>query len=58
MNKMDFFLLAGLIITGLLIISFAAYSSTTNSIIKDQEKEIAALRTENHRLKNGKGYKK
>lgn len=55
---MDFFLLAGLIITGLLIISFAAYSSTTNSIIKDQEKEIAALRTENHRLKNGKGYKK
>ena len=51
------FLLAGLIITGVLILSFAAYSSITNSIIKDQEKEIAALKTENYRLRNRKGHK-
>lgn len=49
---MDFFLLAGLIITGLLIVSFACYSSTTSRIIKDQEKEIAALRTKLHRIQN------
>ena len=54
---MDFFLLAGLIITGLLIVSFACYSSTTSRIIKDQEKEIAALKTENYRLRNRKGHK-
>lgn len=33
-----------------LIVFFIGYTITTNSIIKDQEKQIAKLRTDNFRL--------
>lgn len=49
---MDFFLLFGIITISLLILSFIGYSATTNKIIKEQEKEIASLRTIIHRMKN------
>lgn len=49
---MDYFLLFGIIGFSCLIISFIAYSTTTNKIIKEQEREIAALHTENKRLKS------
>lgn len=37
---MDFFLLFGMITIGMLIVSFIAYSTTTNRIIKDQERQL------------------
>lgn len=36
----------------ILVFCFIYYSALTKKIIKGQEKEIAALRTENKRLKN------
>lgn len=36
---------------GLVLLSFAAYSYTTGKIIKDKDREIARLKTENARLK-------
>ena len=47
---MDYFLLFGIIGFGLLIISAVCYTTTTNKIIRDQEKEIATLKTHNRRL--------
>lgn len=32
------------------IVAFVGYAVTTNSVIRDQEKEIAKLRTDNFRL--------
>lgn len=58
---MDTFLLFGLIGFSCLILSFIGYSATTNKIIKDQERDIAKLETENKRLKSalrGKRYVK
>lgn len=52
---MDWFLILGIIFFSVLIFSFVVYSTTTAKIIKGQEKEIAALRTENMRLKNRLG---
>lgn len=49
---MDYFLLFGILAFAGLIISFLAYKFTTDKIIKDQEREIAALHTENKRLKS------
>lgn len=37
---MDWFLLYGMIGLALLILCFAAYSSLTNNIIKEQQKEL------------------
>lgn len=39
----------------ILVVCFIYYSSITKKIIKDQEKEIVSLRTENMRLKNRLG---
>lgn len=47
---MDGFLLFGIIGFSGLITSFVAYKVTTDKIIKEQEKEIATLNTENRRL--------
>lgn len=44
------FLIVGLSLIGLLIICFLAYKYYTEAIIKDQEREIAKLKTENKRL--------
>lgn len=44
------FLIFGLILVFTLISSFVAYKIITESIIKDQEREIGALKTENKRL--------
>lgn len=58
---MDYFLLFGLIGFSCLILSFIAYSTTTNKIIKDQERDIEKLTAENKRLKSalrGKRYVK
>lgn len=49
---MDTFLLFGLIGFGCLILGILGYTTITNKIIKDQERELAALKTENKRLKN------
>ena len=49
---MDTFLLFGLIGFGCLILGILGYTTITNKIIKDQEREIAALTTENKRLKS------
>lgn len=49
---MDTFLLFGLIGFGCLILGILGYTTITNKIIKEQEREIAALTTENKRLKN------
>ena len=49
---MDYFLLFGIIAFAGLIISFLAYKFTTEKIIKEQEREIARLKTENKRLKS------
>lgn len=48
---MDMFEVLGVIIFACLLISFICYSTATNRIIKDQEKEIASLKTELRRLK-------
>lgn len=56
---MDYFLLFGILGFSVLILSFLAYKFTTDKIIKEQEKENAALRTENMRLQaalRGKRY--
>ena len=58
---MDYFLLFGLMGFGCLIIGFLGYKFYTEKIIKDQETEIAQLRTENRRLQaalRGKQYVK
>lgn len=47
---MDFVFTFALITLVILIASFIAYRYYTNSIIKDQERQIAKLRTENFRL--------
>ena len=47
---MDYFLLFGLIGIGTIIVGFVGFKFYTETIIKEQEKEIAALRTENMRL--------
>lgn len=45
------FLLLGFVGFGLLIIGFIGYKVYTDKIIKEQERELAALETENKRLK-------
>ena len=52
---MDYFLLIGLITLSVLIVSFTIYSALTNSIIKDQEREINKLTIENKRLESSLG---
>ena len=47
---MDGLMISIFILLGCLIGFFIAYSTTTSRIIKDQEKEIAKLRTSNMRL--------
>lgn len=47
---MDWMFLFIIILFAILVLSFVAYSVTTNKIIKDQEKEIAALETRLKRL--------
>lgn len=47
---MDFLFTFALVALVIFIASFIAYSYYTNSIIKDQEKQIAKLQTENLRL--------
>jgi hypothetical protein len=49
---MDTFLLFGLIGFGCLILGILGYTTMTNKIIKEQERKIAALTTENKRLKS------
>lgn len=54
----DFFIL-GMIAYSMLILGFFGYKYETEKIIKEQEKENAALRTENMRLQaalRGKRY--
>lgn len=48
---MDFLFIFAIITLVVLIACIIAYSYYTNSIIKDQEKQIAKLKTENFRLK-------
>ena len=47
---MDLMFIFIIILFVVLVLSFVAYSVTTNKIIKDQEKEIAALETRLKRL--------
>lgn len=47
---MDFQIIFAIIALVVLIACIIAYSYYTNSIIKDQEKQIAKLQTENFRL--------
>lgn len=47
---MDFLFIFEIIALVILIACIIAYSHYTNSIIKDQEKKIAKLQTENFRL--------
>lgn len=47
---MDWFLILGMIGFGSLILGWLGYSATTTKIIKEQEKEIAALNTKVKRL--------
>ena len=47
---MDFLFTFALVALVILIACIIAYSYYTNSIIKDQEKQIAKLKTENFRL--------
>ena len=49
---MDYFLLFGIIGFSCLILGFIGYKLTTDKIIKDKDKEIAKLTTENKRLKS------
>lgn len=44
------FLIVGLLLIGGLLVSFICYKFYTESIIKDQERELAKLKTENKRL--------
>ena len=53
---MDYFLLFGLIGFSCLILGLLGYTITTNKIIKDQEREIKALKKENKRLKTHIDY--
>lgn len=48
---MDWFFIIGILALGTLFISFTAYSMLTKSIIKQQERENARLRSEIRRLK-------
>ena len=48
---MDYFLLFGIIGFACLILGFIGYKLTTDKVIKEQNKEISALETENKRLK-------
>ena len=47
---MDILMALATIFFALLIVSFVGYAYMTNAIIRDQEREIAKLRTENFRL--------
>jgi hypothetical protein len=47
---MDTFLLFGLIGFGCLILGILGYTTTTNKIIKEQEREIEALKAVNRTL--------
>ena len=47
---MNFIIISIFVTLAVLIAAFIGYTYTTNSIIRDQEKEIAKLRTENYRL--------
>jgi hypothetical protein len=49
---MDILMLCIFICWGLLVFFFICYAITTKRIIQGQEKEIAALRTEIHRIQN------
>lgn len=49
---MDYFLLFGLVGFGCLILGVLGYTVTTNKIIKDQEREIEILKTDNERLRS------
>lgn len=49
---MDYFLLFGLVGFGCLILGILGYTATTNKIIKDQEREIEILKTDNERLRS------
>ena len=56
---MDYFLLLGMAALFIIILSFLGYKYQTEKIIKEQEKENAALRTENMRLQAAiKGQKR
>lgn len=54
---MDILMLCIFVCWGLLVFFFICYAITTKRIIQDQEKEIAALKTEILRVKNRKGIK-
>lgn len=47
---MDWIAVLGILAFGCLIIGWLGYTRFTDSIIKEQEREIARLRTENKRL--------
>ena len=47
---MDTFLIVGLMGIGAIMVDFVGFKFYTDSIIDEQEKEIAALRNENRRL--------
>lgn len=49
---MDTFLLFGLVGFSCLILGILGYTATTNKIIKDQEREIEILKTDNERLRS------
>lgn len=49
---MDTFLLFGLVGFACCILGVLGLTATTNKIIKEQEREIARLKTENKRLKS------
>lgn len=48
---MDWLLILGVLAFGGLIIGWMGYTTITDSLIKDQKREIAKLRSENRRLK-------
>lgn len=49
---MDYFLLFGITGFACLILGFIGYKLTTDKIIKEQDKELAALKTEKKRLES------
>lgn len=49
---MDTFLLFGLIGFSCLILGVLGYTATTNSIIKEQERELEILKRDNERLRS------
>ena len=49
---MDYFLLFGIAGFACLILGFIGYKRSTDKIIKEQDRELAALETENKRLKS------